>query len=169
MGAAAAAPAAPLLGFGPPGWLAYGVIVVGGGAAAYLLYDAATATDTRTDAGTRTETGTATRSCNRPWTARVHAQGNDCGGTTGSTIGAPPLVKTQAPVTQAEGVGLSNATWALLSGRQQSIRRQAKARLEQYIRFYPPVNLPKSFPASDRSGGIRYDIDNYGCTPNFVM
>lgn len=167
MGLAATGPSAPLLGFGPAGWLAYGAIVVGGGIAGYLLYDAATS-NTQTHGGTRTDTGTATRSCNRPWTARVHAQGTDCGGRTSSTIGAPPLIKPQAPITRVEGVAPSNATWAMLTGRQQAIRIQAKARLEQYIYSNPPVNVQRSFPATDRSGGKRYDIDNYGCTPNFV-
>jgi hypothetical protein len=31
------------------------------------------------------------------------------------------------------------------------------------------VNMQRSFPATDRSGGKRYDIDNCGCTPNFVV
>jgi hypothetical protein len=167
MGAAAAAPAAPLLGFGPPGWVAYGVIVVGGGIAAYLLYDQVTGSDAPAVPQTDTRTDTQTRRCDRPWTARVHAQGTDCGGTTSSTIGAPPLVKTQAPVTKAEGIGLSNATWALLNRRQQEVRIDAKARLERYIQSSPPLGQ-RSFPASDRSGGKRYDLDNYGCTPNFV-
>lgn len=167
MGAAAAAPAAPLLGFGPPGWLAYGVIVVGGGVAGYLLYEQVTGSDAPAVPQTDSRTDTQTRRCDRPWTARVHAQGTDCGGTTGSTIGAPPLVKTQAPVTRAEGIALSNATWALLNRRQQAVRVNAKERLEAYIRSSPPLGQ-RSFPASDRSGGKRYDLDNYGCTPNFV-
>ncbi len=167
MGAAAAAPAAPLLGFGPPGWLAYGVIVVGGGVVGYLLYDELTDDDAPAVPQTETTTDTETRRCDRPWTARVHAQGTDCGGKTSSTIGAPPLVNAQRPITKVEGVGLSNATWARLNRRQQRVRAQAKVRLERYINSGPPTGQ-RSFPASDRSGGKRYDIDNYGCTPNFV-
>lgn len=116
--------------------------------------------------GTRTDTDT--RTCDRPWTARVHAQGTDCGGTTGSTIGAPPLVKPTTPVTIAEGVLLSNTTFALLNRRQKAVRVQAKVRLERYIAAHPTLGQ-RSFPASDRSGGKRYDMDNYGCTPNFLV
>lgn len=167
MGAAIAGPAAPLLGAGPPGWVAYAVVVGGGVLVTYLAYDTATSNRAKTRTGTQTATDTEVRRCDRPWTARVHAQGSDCGGTSSSTIGAPPLVKRSAPVTQAEGLALSNATWSMLGSRQQAIRAQAKARLERYIQSRPPLGQ-RSFPASDPSGGKRFDLDNYGCTPNFV-
>lgn len=168
MGVAAAGPAAPLLAGGPPGWLAYGVIVVGGGIAGYLLYDELTDDDAPAVPNTTTNTDTQTRECDRPWTCRVHAQGTDCGGTTGSTIGAPPIIKPSAPVTIAEGLALSAATFAMLNRRQAAVRVQAKARADRYIQNRPPLNTQRSFPASDRRGGKRYDVDNYGCTPNFL-
>ncbi|MBL3576397.1 hypothetical protein JMK10_19470 [Rhodovulum sulfidophilum] len=155
------APAAlPLTFAGPPGWAVLGVVGLG----TLLWYGA---TRERAPAVPRTETDTQTKTCDRPWTVRVHAQGNDCGGTSSSTIGAPPIVKTSAPVTRAEGIALSNATWALLNKRQQAIRVQSKTKLERYINSNPPLGQ-RSFPASDRSGGKRMDIDNYGCSPNFL-
>lgn len=156
------APAAvPLTLAGPPGWAILAVVGVGG-----LLWYGATRERSTPVPATRTDTQTKT--CDRPWTARVHAQGSDCGGTSSSTIGVPPIVKPAAPVTRAEGIGLSNATWALLNKRQQAIRVQSKAQLERYINSNPPLGQ-RSFPASDRSGGKRMDIDNYGCSPNFLV
>lgn len=157
------AAAAPLAGAGPPGWLALAVIGVGS-----LIWYASTRDAAPVVSTPTTETDTQTKKCDRPWTARVHAQGNDCGGTSSSTIGAPPIIKSAAPITRAEGMALSNATWAILNKRQQAIRIQAKTQLERYINATPPLGQ-RSFPATDRSGGKRLDIDNYGCTPNFVV
>ncbi len=156
-----AAAAAPLVVAGPPGWLVLGVIGVGG-----LIWYSKTRDQTTPVPATRADTQTKT--CDRPWTAHVHAQGKDCGGLSTSTIGAPTLVKQHAPVTRAEGLALSNATWAMLNRNQQKIRAQSKVQLERYINSNPPRGQ-KSFPASDRSGGKRYDVDNYGCSPNFLV
>lgn len=168
MGAVAAAPAAPLLALGPPGWLAYGVIVVGGGVLAYLVYDEITEDDAPAVPRTEADTDTQTRKCDRPWSVRVHAQGIECGGTTGSTIGAPPLVNLQRPITKIEGIALSNATFALLTRRQRKLRLLAKARLERHINrssFLGKI----SFTVKGATGGERYDVDSFGCTPNFVV
>lgn len=156
------AASAPLLAFGPPGWLAYAVIGVGGSIIVGALVHNAVRDDTRAVP----ITGTSTREC-RGWSVRIHAQGIDCGGRTTSTIGAPAYQSTQ-PITIAEGIMTSNATWALLTRRQKTIRESAKTRLETYITRRPPVNTEKTFPATDPSGGKRYDIGNYGCSPNFL-
>lgn len=162
MAVAALGPSTPLLSFGPPGWIAFGVVAVG---TIGLTYFAAKSV---TSSQTSTVTDTTTKSCERPWTAHVHAQGNDCGSGSGATIGAPTLIKPAAPVTTGEGLMLSNATFAMLNSRQQGIRVRAKSQLERYVQNRPPLGQ-KSFPATDRSGGKRYDIDNYGCSPNFLV
>jgi hypothetical protein len=102
--------------------------------------------------------------------ARVHAQGTDCGGRTGSTIGAPGINQATS-VTVAQGLGLSDATWALLNRTQRSVRTQAKDNADQYIRDSPAAGGrlgKKSFPAIDRSGGKRYDVDTFGDGPSFT-
>ncbi|WYI67761.1 hypothetical protein WDB88_17585 (plasmid) [Thioclava sp. GXIMD4216] len=153
MGAAAL----PLTVAGPPGWAVLAVVTVAWFAA----------TRDRSDSVPATGTDTQTKKCDRPWTAHVHAQGEDCGGSSASTIGAPTLVKTAAPVTRAEGIALSGATWAMLNKNQQKIRVKAKEQLERYLQNRPPLGQ-RSFPASDRKGGKRLDLDNYGCSPNFI-
>lgn len=106
----------------------------------------------------------------RRYTARVHAQGTDCGGTSGSTIGVPALTKT-VPITVVEGLGLSAGTWDMLSRSQRNVREDAKVRADEYISNGPSAGGrfgQRSFPASDRRGGKRYDVDCFGSGPSFV-
>lgn len=106
------------------------------------------------------------------YTVRVHAQGTDCGGKTSSTIGVPALTKLEVPVTVAEGLALSAGTWALLGARQQNVRFTAKAKADAYIGAGPTVGGRfgmKSFPADDRTGGKRYDVDVFGDGPSFLF
>lgn len=159
---------------GPPGWIAWAVggtvITVGTVLLGKEIYDATRADPVPTTrAVPRTDTRTC-ENCARPYSITVHAQGTDCGGTTGSTISAPALVNPGAPFPAAAGVGLSGATWALLSRRQASVRTTAKARLETWILNRPPGGFlgQKTFPASDPSGGKRYDTDSYGPSPNYI-
>ncbi|GFE52387.1 hypothetical protein So717_41400 [Roseobacter cerasinus] len=58
----------------------------------------------------------------------------------------------------------------MLNRRQRNVRTQAKARLESWIAARPPAGYlgEKTFPASDPSGGKRYDVDSYGPSPNFI-
>ena len=104
------------------------------------------------------------------YTARVHAQGTDCGGKTSSTIGVPALTQNR-PITVAEGLNLSAGTWALLSKTQAKARTEAKERAEAYISAGPSVGGylgQRSFPAEDRRGGKRYDVDTFGDGNSFV-
>lgn len=76
--------------------------------------------------------------CPRPHSVRVHAQGTDCGGTTRSTIGAPPLRNNAAPIPVSATIGLSQLTWGMLNRRQRNVRTRAKARLESWVAGCPP-------------------------------
>jgi hypothetical protein len=73
-----------------------------------------------------------------------------------------------SPVTVAEGLVLSSVTFALLQKRQAKKLAPAKAKLDAWISKLPPMSFlgPKTFRVT--GGGNRYDIDSYGCTPNFV-
>jgi len=107
--------------------------------------------------------------CKR-YTARVHAQGKDCGGRTTSTIGVPALVKS-IPVTVAEGLLLSKGTQGLLNRSQLEIRVNVIVQAEKYIMDGPKVGgrlREKSFVVRGVRGGIRYDVDTYGDGPSFV-
>lgn len=180
MGVAAIGPASPLLAGGPPGWLAYGVIVLGGGALVYLGYDAMTSDDARAvpQTSTATDTATDTQTCDRPYTVVVHAQGSDItsgnnAGTSRATIGAAPIVKPAAPVTVAEAVGLSAATHAMLNRGQLRLRSQTQSQLERWVRNRPPSGFlgQKSFQARGNTrgfSGVRSDIDSYGCSFNLI-
>jgi hypothetical protein len=173
---------APALAAGPPGWVVWAVGgtaltigVIWAGSEVVEMTRERTTTRVEPQAIPRTRDCTSTsssRECGDPqrYTARVHAQGTDCGGTTGSTIGVPALTKT-TPVTVAEGLVLSAGTWALLSRTQQGTRITAKARADDYIAKGPSVGGrlgQKSFPAADRRGGKRYDVDAFGTGPSFV-
>ncbi|SDW34146.1 hypothetical protein SAMN04488001_0907 [Litoreibacter albidus] len=160
---------------GPPGWALWAIggtiITVGTVLLGNEVYQATRAeprAEPRAPAVPTTDT-CATGNCPRPYSVRVHAQGMDCGGTSGSTIGAPAFVST-TPIPAATAIGLSQATWAMLGRRQRSIRTQAKVRLERYVLARPPAGYlgEKTFAASDPSGGKRYDVDSYGSTPNFI-
>jgi hypothetical protein len=178
MAVAVAGPAAPLLAGGPPGWLAYGVIVGGAGILSYLAYDALTEEATQTGTATGTQTDTQTRRCDRPYTVVVHAQGSDItsgdnGGTSGATIGAAPIVNPTTPITTGQAIGLSVATHAMLNRTQLRMRSQTQSRLESWIRGLPPTGYlgKRSFNARGDTRsfrGVRSDLDSYGCTPNMI-
>ncbi len=155
---------------GPPGWVIWAVggtaITVGTIFLGKKVYDA---TQDRSRAVPRTDTDTC-QNCKRPYSITVHAQGTDCGGTTASTIGAPALVSVGVPFPAAAGVALSNATWGLLTKSQKKVRTAAKVKMETWILNRPPGGFlgQKTFPASDPSGGKRYDTDSYGPDNNYI-
>ena len=102
--------------------------------------------------------------------ARVHAQGRDCGGTSGSTIGVPGINQT-TPILVAQGLLMSTGTWTMLNKTQRKVRFIAKTKADGYISGGPSVGGrygEKSFPATDRKGGKRYDVDAYGDGPSFI-
>lgn len=106
----------------------------------------------------------------RRFAVAVMAQGTDCGGKSSSTISSGAINKP-VPITTAQGIAKSNATWALLDRSQKGIRERAKMKLEKFIRSGPPGGHPpqqKTFPASDRRGGKRYDLDIFGSGPSFL-
>jgi hypothetical protein len=159
----AALAAAPALAFGPPGWAVFAVAVAATAAVAYLA-----ASQTRSRERTRTETRTrdVAPPCPRPWSVRVHAQGTDIGGTSGSTIGAPPIVQT-SPVLVAQGVALAAATYALLGARQQRNLANAYAKCVKFIQTCGGFLGQKSFYGLSRDNN-RFDVDSFGPSPNFV-
>ena len=166
--------AAPLLAGGPWGVVAWAVVgtvltvatVVG----VVELEKAVTKSRSEPRAIPRAIPKTAERTpCQRPYSVRIHAQGTDMGGTTGSTIGLaiPPQC---TPVTVAQGSALSAAVQAMLTKRQLAVRVQAIARAEKYIVSAPPAGVlgQKSFEVPGVRGGLRYDVDSYGPSPNFI-
>jgi hypothetical protein len=179
------AAASPLLLGGPIGWIAYAVVgtavTVGTIVLAKKAYDA-TRTEESQDT-TRSEPVPKTRdraepkvdvkpceACKRPYSITVHAQGTDCGGKSSSTIGPPALVRIGVPFAAAEGVALSEVTWGMLSKSQKKIRTDAKLKMQAWMLNRPPGGYlgQKTFPASDPSGGKRFDTDSYGPSPNYV-
>ena len=162
---------APLLAGGPPGWIAYGILGIATLAGGYLIYE-----NTRSEpvnvptTGSQTDTGRKT--CDRPWSVRIHAQGNIIGGRGGATLGAPPVVKTVAPVTVAEGLVLSAATFALLNRGQARALSSAQAQANAWISKRPPGGFlgQKSFYGiGGYRGNDRFDVDSYGCSHNFIV
>lgn len=170
----------PALAGGPPGWVVWAVggtiLTVGAVLVGSQALEMARSRDRaeprvipRTDACSAS--GTRQHCPNqRPYSVRVHAQGTDCGGTPRSTIGAPALSRQGSPITAGEGVALSIATWSLLSRTQRNTREMAKVSLEAFILARPPAGFlsKRSFPASDRRGGKRYDVDSFGPSANFI-
>jgi hypothetical protein len=153
---------------GPPGWVVWAVggtaITVGTIFLGKKVYDA-----TQAPAIPKTDAQTC-ENCKRPYSITVHAQGTDCGGTTSSTIGAPSLVSVGVPFPAAAGVALAEATWGVLTKSQKKVRTIAKAKMQGWILARPPSGYlgQKTFPASDPSGGKRYDTDSYGPSPNYI-
>lgn len=160
---------APLLAAGPPGWAAYaalaaGTVVVGG-----VIYMSSSTTnkEAKTDTSTKSDTQTCR---NRDWSVHSHAQGTDIGGTTKSTIGAPTVVSCN-PIPVSMGTANANATYAMLNKTQAKNRAEAYAKALKWL-----SNLPanggflgqKSFENHKVSGGIRFDIDSYGPSNNFI-
>lgn len=163
-----AAVAAPTLAFGPPGWVVFGVIALGTLAVGAL----AVSSSSRTQAIPRTKTQARDRTrerCPRPWSVRVHAQGTQFGGTTGSTIGAPPIVQS-APVTVGEGVALAAATFALLSKSQKKNLADAYRNCTAFIGSRPPTGFLGKRSCYGRSrDNNRFDVDSFGPSPNFII
>ncbi|MBL3576126.1 hypothetical protein JMK10_17605 [Rhodovulum sulfidophilum] len=165
------APAAPLLLGGPPGWIAFGLVglaTLGGG---YLIYEnSRSKTESGPATGAQTDTGR--KSCDRPWSVRIHAQGNVIGGRGSATLGAPPILKTTAPVTVAEGLALSASTFALLSRGQAKALASAQMQANKWISQRPPGGYlgQKSFyGVGGQRGNDRFDVDSYGCSNNFIV
>lgn len=160
---------APLLAAGPPGWLAYAALAVGsvviGGA---LIMSSS---KNKEKEKTRTQVETDTQTCrNCTWTVRTHAQGTDIGGTSSSTIGAPP-VALSTPIPALTGAANAHSTYALLTNKQATIRTEAFARALKWLSERPMNGgfLGKqSFEVLGVRGGIRFDIDSFGPSNNFV-
>ncbi|MCF0043636.1 hypothetical protein [Dyadobacter fanqingshengii] len=174
---------APALAGGPPGWVIWAVggtaLTIGAiWAGTELLENEREVTISRAEPrvipkARQCAKGSSTQDCpnNKRYGARVHAQGVDCGGESGSTIGAPGISRYVFPVTVLEGITLSDVTWAMLTKSQKSIREIAKAKADAYIITGPASGGrlgKKTFPADDRSGGKRYDVDTFGDGPSFI-
>lgn len=169
---AAAAPAAPLLAFGPLGWIAYAVAVTGSVIIGGVIVHEMSRSHTRTDSTTRTITDTARQPC-RQWTVRIHAQGMIIGGTRSSTArGLPPIVKP-SPVTVAEGLVLSTGVLGTLTKTQIKRLSPAKIKLDRFISARPRhggfLSKKSKYPGGKDDGtGDRFDVDSFGCSPNFI-
>ncbi len=163
----AAIVASPALAAGPPGWLFFAVVVVGSAAIGALTMSSSQPT-TRTRTQTRTRDRVCVECPSRPWSVRVHAQGTQIGGRTGSTLGAPPIIKN-VPVMVIEGNGLAAATYALLTRRQGLNLTGAYEKCISFISSCPPAGFlgSKSFYGRSRDNN-RFDVDSYGLTPNFI-
>jgi hypothetical protein len=159
----------PLLAGGPPGWLAYaalglGTLVVGG-----AIYMSSSKSETTTSSRTTARTEADCVRC-RTWSVRTHAQGIDMGGTTGSTLGAPPVVLSQ-PISALTGAANANTTYALLTPSQARIRADAFTRALKWLSERPANGGylgQKSFEVNGVRGGIRFDIDSFGPSNNFI-
>ncbi|RKH11639.1 hypothetical protein D7V97_10655 [Corallococcus sp. CA053C] len=150
---AAVAPAAPLLAFGPPGWIAFGIVVVGTTVAAvYVANEAAERTFPRTIADTDTKTRT---KCPEDHRGRVQAQG---GGLEKSLPWMQPM-----PPPAAQGVALAGAVYAMLTKREKEERATAFAQLTRWVLARPPAGVSAvvkmSFPKPALRGGIRMDVE----------
>lgn len=161
-----AAAAAPALAFGPPGWLVFAVAMVATVVVGTLAVEQSQSRSrSRADAQPRVD-AIPKEECPRPWSIRVHAQGTDIGGTSGSTIGAPPIVQG-SPITASQGVALASATFALLTSRQQRNLSPAYAKCVAFIESCRGFLGKKSFYGLSRDNN-RFDVDSFGPSPNFV-
>ena len=167
---------APLLAGGPPGWVAYAGLAVGTVAVSAIAaselsyYMSQPRASERSRASGRSTTRTGDCIPCRQWRVVAHAQGTDCGGTTRSTIGAAPVILT-VPVPAAAGAACAQATYAMLNRTQQRIRTEAFARALRWLSERPANGGylgQKSFEVAGVRGGIRFDIDSYGPSNNFV-
>lgn len=165
-----AAAAAPALVLGPPGWVIFAFAVV---ATAVVGAVAISQSHPRARSEPRSETKTGDMTIEdcprRPWSVRVHAQGTDIGGTTGSTLGAPRIIQTGGPITVAQGVGLAGATFALLTARQSKNLAAAYEKCTIFISRCPPLGFlgKKSFYGRSHDNN-RFDLDSFGPSPNLV-
>lgn len=150
---ATAAPASPLLAFGPPGWVAFGVIVVGTTAAAIYAANRS-AEDTFPRSIPYTGTRTCTK-CPELHRGRFQAQG---GGLERSVAWGQPT-----PPTVAQGLTMVSALYGSLSRTEQKDRATAYAQLIRWISKRPPggvyAEFKDSFPKPALRGGIRMDVE----------
>ena len=163
--------ATPALAFGPPGWAVF-ALAVGGTAIAGAWVASQSSSRSRASSSTQTATSdVCITKCEgrRPWSVRVHAQGTDMGGTSGSTLGAPPVLQTTGPISVAQGVGLASATFALLSRRPSENLAGAYEKCVAFIESRPPYGWlsQKSFYGA-KGGNNRFDVDSFGPSPNFI-
>ena len=163
--------AAPVLVFGPPGWVVFGLAVAGTAiAGAWVVSQSSSRPATSTSTPTATKDACITK-CEpkRPWAVRVHAQGTDMGGTSGSTLGAPPLVQTSGPISVAQGIELASATYALLARRPSVNLAAAYEKCVAFIGSHRPYGWlgQRSFYGL-KGGNNRFDVDSYGPGPNFL-
>ncbi|MFL5358507.1 hypothetical protein [Archangium sp.] len=147
------APTAPLLAFGPPGWLAYGVLAIGATAATiYMANEAAEHTFSRSKAEADTRTRT---KCPEDHRGRFQAQG---GGLEKSIPWMQPL-----PPPVAEGLALATALYSSLSRAEQKERATGYAQLTRWVASRPPAGVAAvvkmSFPKPALRGGIRMDVE----------
>lgn len=166
------AQAAPLAAGGPWGWAAWAVVgtglTLGPPIAAWYMSRPSSGTRER-DRARADATTTTCETCKR-YGLRIHAQGRDVGGTSGSTIGAPGQTKS-TPFTVEEGLAMSAQTKGMLGRRQLSVRETAIARAENYIRTGPQNGGRfglKSFQVQGEPGGVRYDVDVFGDGNSFL-
>jgi hypothetical protein len=100
------------------------------------------------------------------WRAVAMAQGEDVGGTSGSTVSAGPVMNTQ-PITKAQGHERFDATRAMLTRRQAATREDALLRARRFLDSHSWLGK-RSFEVRGVRGGIRWDLDSYGPSDNFV-
>jgi hypothetical protein len=126
------------------------------------------ASNSRATSRTQTRDVTVEDCPKRPWSVRVQAQGTDIGGTSGATVGAPPIVQ-KSPIPASAGVALAGATFALLGSRQQRNRADAFEKCVEFIEARPPGGFlgTKSLYGLSRDNN-RFDIDSFGVSPNFI-
>ena len=158
--------AAPLLAGGPPGWILYAgvaVITVGGIGIIYM------SSRSKTKEKAIPKATTDTIPC-RTWSIKSNAQGTDIGGTTGSTIGALPVI-SPAPISILVGAANAQTTFAMLGNRQATVRAEAFAAALNWLSGLPANGSlfgEKSFVVSGMQGGIRFDLGSYGPTNNYI-
>ena len=128
----------------------------------------------RSESGSQSTNRSTTRTADcipcRQWTVRTHAQGRDMGGTSGSTLGAPPITLS-VPIPALTGAANAQTTYAMLDNTQRGIREAAFAKALKWLRERPANGGflgQKSFEVSGVRGGIRFDIDSFGPSNNFV-
>ncbi len=161
--------ATPALAFGPPGWAFFAVVAIGtlvvGGA---VISQSSSTTQSKSKTKTKVKDKTC-EECLRPWSIRVHAQGTQIGGSSGSTIGVPAIINTR-PITIIEGITLSASTYALLTKSQKKNLSTSFQKCNTFILSRSPWGFlgKKSFYGTSRDNN-RFDIDSFGITPNFIV
>ena len=156
---------APALEAGPPGWVAWAGlgIITGVG----IMYMSSSKTETKTNTKVKTDTQT----CKPPWAEHVHAQGTDIGGTTESTLGAPTKTSCSAPMLVSDGIASANETNAMLTKNQANNRKEQLPKLIKWVSKLPNNGGflgQKPFENIKIPGGIRFDLDSYGPSNNFI-